>query len=312
MKKNISLRLALFCWMCLGMHVLTAQQNPLYTQYMYAPTIINAANVAAVENPEATLIARTQWVGIEGAPTTLSFDFSTPLTQRLGGGITVVYDELGAVKESTLNVNLGYKFNISDKGKLAFGIKGGISQLDVNSLIFSDDNQDPLFGDVISKVSPNFGLGLFYYTDNFYLGLAAPNILNTEHLDTSDGIASTTAADVIHYYGTAGLVLRVSREMKLKPSVQYQFGEESNSSIDISLNMLVNNQFEFGLSHRRDNFENPESISFIAAFNLAKIFRVGFAYEYSLNGYRNFSSGTYEAILKAGFNSTSSPSPRFF
>ena len=72
----------------------------------------------------------------------------------------------------------------SDEGRLALGIKGGFTFQDIDFLCLSiDQSEDPLFAENLNEVYPNFGAGIYYYTNKFYVGLSAPNFLETEHLE---------------------------------------------------------------------------------------------------------------------------------
>ena len=49
-----------------------AQQDPLFSQYMFNKLVVNPAYAGSREVFTADLLNRYQWVGIEGAPKTLT------------------------------------------------------------------------------------------------------------------------------------------------------------------------------------------------------------------------------------------------
>ena len=287
-----------------------AQQDPQYTQYIYTMNILNPAYVSTVENTTVTSLGRSQWVGIDGAPKTISFSFVTPLSRKLGLGFSVVHDEVGPIKENNVYLDLSYEIDLTEKSKLALGLKGGLTMLDINGLMYSDENFDPL--DVpVSLSTANFGFGLFYYTNSYYLGLSIPNMIGSRHINKNNDFVSTSA-EVKHYFAATGYVFSLSSKTKLKASTLFKFGEDSNLSTDLSANLFINNGLEFGFSHRWDA-SRSESISAVFAFNLSEKFRIGYAYDYTLTRFKDFNSGSYEIILRYVFGGgVKMKSPRYF
>ena len=51
----------------------SAQQEQLYTQFMYGKLTFNPAYAGSNEHMAIGLLHRTQWAGINGAPTTQTF-----------------------------------------------------------------------------------------------------------------------------------------------------------------------------------------------------------------------------------------------
>jgi len=161
------------------------------------------------------LLGRTQWVGLDGAPKIFTLSLHSLVGKAVGLGLSIINDEIGHVKENNIYVDFSFTIITSDEGKLAFGLKkGGISFLDVRNLITNDS--DPL-NIPIHKTSPNFGAGLYYYTNKFYLGFSAPNFLETRHLEKGGGVVSS-ATEKMHYFLTSGYVFDLSENLKLKPS----------------------------------------------------------------------------------------------
>ncbi len=88
-----------------------AQQDPMYTQYMYNMSVINPAY--AIDDLGILNVGglyRNQWAGMEGAPETANFFAHTGFTDRLEGGISIVHDEIGGiVKENNLYADVSLR-----------------------------------------------------------------------------------------------------------------------------------------------------------------------------------------------------------
>ncbi len=280
------------------------QQDSHYTQYMYNMNVINPAYAGSKGITSIGILGRTQWVGVEGAPKTVTFSLHSPVGKAVGLGLSVIHDEIGPVKEDNVYVDFSYTINTSEEGRLAFGLKGGFSFLDVRELIIVDP--DPL-NIPIHESSPNFGAGIYYYTNKFYLGVSAPNFLETRHLEKNGGVVSS-ASEKMHYFLTSGYVFELSDKLKLKPSTMVKATSGAPVSVDLSLNLLIDEKFEVGLSHRFD-----DSISGMVGFNVNEDFRIGYAYDYTTTKFGDYiNSGTHEIILLFDFNRRNLKSPRFF
>ncbi len=298
----------------LSVSSLYSQQDPQYTQYMYNMHIVNPAYAGSQGTLNIGLLHRTQWVGLDGSPETTVFTINAPIKKKVGMGVSVFADRIGPVKEQNLFVDFSYTIKTSDYGNLAFGLKGGLSFIDAN-LVDLDLGQDinhgviddDLFMENINDSYANFGTGVFYYTDLFYVGLSMPNMLNQLHYKRKSGIISE-ASEKMHYFLTSGYVFELSDKLKLKPSIMAKGVIGAPLSIDLSGNMLLNNKLEFGLSWRVD-----DSISALMNIAINPSIRFGYAYDYTTTNLSDFNSGSHEFILLFTIsNSRAGLSPRFF
>ncbi|AOW20893.1 PorP/SprF family type IX secretion system membrane protein [Urechidicola croceus] len=281
-----------------------AQQDPQYTQYMYNQNVLNPAYAGSRGALNIGLLGRTQWVGVDGAPETFTLSLHAPVGNSVGLGLSVIHDEIGPASEDNVYADFSYTIHTSDEGNLAFGIKAGFTFLNVRSLL--TNQEETYLNEPINKSSPNFGAGMFYYTEKFYAGLAIPNFLETRHLEKGDGIVSS-ASEKMHYFLTSGYVFELSNDLKLKPSFMVKAAVGAPVSIDLSANALISETFELGLSYRLD-----DSISGMLGFNVSEDLRIGYAYDYTTSNYGDFNSGSHEIMLLFDFNRRKIKSPRFF
>ena len=159
-------------------HQSYGQQDPHYTHYMYNMNVVNPAYAGSRETLSIGLLGRTQWTGLNGAPETLTFSAHSPLNRNVGLGLSAISEENGPVKEQNIYADFSYTIKTSEEGKLAFGLKGGVTLKNIGLFSLTTvQTSDPAFNDNINSTNPNFGAGAFYYTDNFYAGLSVPNML---------------------------------------------------------------------------------------------------------------------------------------
>lgn len=287
-----------------------SQQNPQYTQYVYNMNIINPAYAGSKEALSLNFLARTQWVGINGAPQTLTLGAHTPLKKNLGLGLSVIVDKIGPVQEQNIYADVSYTLNFDNNRKLAFGLKAGVTafNLCLTCLNSVDPETTAFMERAANKTLPNIGAGLFYYTNKFYLGFAMPNLLETFHFEKT-GSQITNGSEKTHFFLNSGYVYDLNRNVKLKPSLMIKGTQGAPLSIDLSGNVLIYEKLEFGLSYRV-----TESISALINVRARKNLRIGYAYDYTLTSLGDFNSGSHEIFLLFNFESERNKirSPRFF
>lgn len=283
-----------------------AQQDPQYTQYMYNQNILNPAYAGSRGGLSIGLLARSQWIGVPGAPETLTLSIESPIGKNIGIGLSVIHDEIGPAKEDNVYADFSYTIHLSEKSKLALGLKAGFTFLNVRPLKGQINTNDPTLSESVQLNTPNFGAGLFYYTEKAYIGVATFNLLEKENLSKEEETGTETT-DKKHYFLTAGYVFQVSEGIKLKPSTMLKATQGTPLSVDISLNMLIHNTFEFGISHRLD-----DSVSAMIGYNISNALRIGYAYDYTLSNFGAFNSGSHEVMLLFDLSRNKLKNPRFF
>lgn len=294
-----------------------SQQDPQYTQYMYNLSVINpayATNDLNVINFGA--INRSQWVSAIGAPKTYTFFAHAPLSKKIQVGVSFVTDNIGdgILKENNVYADFAYVLQLSKSQKLSLGLKAGFTNFQTNFNDFKLPDgllaNDKAFNSQ-NRTLPNFGVGAFYFTDNYYVGFSAPNFLKTKHIEQKNG-QNRLGAEEIHFFLTAGYVYKLNSSFKIKPSIMAKAVKGSPIALDTSVNILFNNKFEGGISYRiNDSFSGMVNVR--ATNNL----RVGYAYDFTTSNLGSFNSGTHEILLLfdldlIGLKKGYDKSPRFF
>ncbi|WP_272022314.1 PorP/SprF family type IX secretion system membrane protein [Olleya namhaensis] len=294
-----------------------AQQDPQFTQYMYNMSVINPAYATADEGMlNLGGLYRTQWVGIDGAPKTGSFFAHTPINEKIEVGLSFTNDNIGdVVNENNIYADFAYVLEVGLEAKLSLGLKAGVTLFDTdfNGFNLQSGNQttDVAFNENVSKAFPNLGIGAFYFTDNYYIGLSVPNLLTTTHLESESGI-KTTGVQNVHYFLTGGYVFDINPDLKFKPSFMAKGVSGAPLAIDVNANVLINEKLEAGLGYRFD-----DAVTAMVNFKVTPLLRVGYAYDYTTSNLGDFNSGSHEIFLLFdvdifGFKGGYDRSPRFF
>ncbi|RKF04785.1 type IX secretion system PorP/SprF family membrane protein [Tenacibaculum lutimaris] len=299
-----------------SVNVCFSQQDAQYTQYMYNTQIINPGYIGSKNALGFGLLYRTQWAGFDGAPNTGTFTFNTPLglLKRNAIGLSIVNDRIGPSNETGITIDYAYSLLLSGNSRISFGIKGGLSILDVDytKLNIYDENDWQFAENIDKKVQPQIGAGIYYNDDKLYLGLSVPNFFNSKHYNannTNNSNEDAIAIERLHYFFIAGYVFDINESIRFKPATMLKWVNGSPFQVDVSANFLFNNKFTLGASYRWD-----AAISAMAGFQISEQFFLGVGYDFQTTDIQDHSNGSYEFFLK--FDLFNNPerilTPRFF
>jgi type IX secretion system PorP/SprF family membrane protein len=285
-----------------------AQQDAQYTQYMYNTININPAYAGSRGVMSVFGLHRTQWVGLDGAPTTNTFSFNTPISNsNLGVGFSLVNDRIGPTSDNTISADISYTIPMNEVYKLSFGVKasGNIFNLDTDKLDLSNPI-DPNLQNFNNEFSPNFGAGVYLHSDKLYLGLSVPNFLqDTKYNDNEQSVFQ----ERMNFYFIGGYVFDVSQSIKFKPAVLTKMVTGAPLQVDASANFLFFDKFMLGGAYRWD-----AAVSALAGFQVTDGLFIGYSYDMETTQLRRYNSGSHEVFLRFElFNKVSKMvSPRFF
>lgn len=296
--------LALFFLMFLG--TVKAQQDIQFTQYMYNTVLVNPAYAGSWDDLSISGTYRSQWVGLDGAPRTLSFSAHGPVRNRLSLGISVLRDEIGPSIESSYVMDMSYTLYLN-KVRLAFGLKAGLSNLDIDfGRLNTYDPTDVELSQNINQISPQIGAGAYLYSQRWYLGISSPNVLETDHYDQ---VAVSTAMERLHFYAITGYVFDLNDHIKIKPAALLKMVSGAPLSLDLSTNVMIEEKLILGASYRWN-----ASVSALAGFQLTDDLMLGYAYDFDTTEISRYNSGSHEIFLRFIVRNSKSGkvSPRFF
>jgi len=285
-----------------------AQQDAQYTQYMYNTININPAYAGSRGVMSVFGLHRTQWVGLDGAPTTNTFSLNTPISNsNLGVGFSLVNDRIGPTSDNTISADISYTVSMNEVYKLSFGVKasGNIFNLDTDKLDPAQAN-DPNLQNFNNEFSPNFGAGVYLHSDKLYLGLSVPNFLQDSKYNDNE---VAVFQERMNFYFIGGYVFDVSPSIKFKPAVLTKMVAGSPLQVDASANFLFFDKFMLGGAYRWD-----AAVSALAGFQVTDGLFIGYSYDMETTNLRNYNSGSHEVFLRFElFNKVSKMvSPRFF
>jgi type IX secretion system PorP/SprF family membrane protein len=317
--------LTLLALLMMGTSIAHAQQDPMFTNYLFNALTFNPAYAGSSGHMVINALHRSQWVGINGAPTTQSLTLHTPLkSERVGVGFSFVNDKIGATNSMNLNGAYAYRIPVG-KGKLAIGLQGSLNtwRADWSKLDYADGQaNDPAFQNGTKPVfKPNFGAGVYYSTKRFYTGISVPRIIEHDLTQGRTDQLPFYAKQYRHFYYTIGTAIPLKGDaLVFKPSLlvkssalDSRLKKDSSFSkvgapteFNVDLSLFFNQTLWVGTSFRSSveaftgkdagSKSSFDSVDFWAAYYLSSGLRLGVAYDYSLTKIQTKSVGSFEIM----------------
>jgi type IX secretion system PorP/SprF family membrane protein len=288
-----------------------AQQDPMFTMYMHNPVAINPAYAGSRGTLNMVAMHRQQWVGLDGAPKTLTLSVNSPFIRyNVGVGLSLIQDQIGPVKQTGLYADYAYHLKITSGTKLAFGIKGGVNMYDVNLLNLIGAQRDDhliLYG-ARKMFLPNFGVGSYLYSDRFYLGFSIPKMLQNSLTDDENTLRYINREER-HLFITGGFMVDVAENIKFKPSTTIRAVSGAPVSAEFTGSVLLHERFWLGAMYRL-----RESLGGLIKYNLTDQLSVGYSYDLTLSALKAYNFGTHEIYISydVAFTNKKILSPRYF
>lgn len=272
-----------------------AQQQPLYSQYVFNGVVINPAHMSLEnEYSNVTIMNRQQWVGIPGAPKTFTLSFSTPINAtKTSLGLLAVQDKAGVNTLTDINLLLSQSISLAENSYLAAGINAGVNILNQDNLSLNATN-DPSYSQNINSTKMAVGFGLTFFTDRFFVGISSPSFRQL-----ALGNKDYYVQDVSSYYLSSGYLLDISPMLKFKPTVLLKKIGGGYIQAEGTANFLLNNVVWIGLGWRQD-----ESIIGITQIQLTNNIKLCYSYDYLIQKeLQTIQKGSHEVALSFRFGS---------
>lgn len=298
------IRFFLILFFTLLSNVLIAQQDAQFSHYMYNQLDFNPGSAGSKEAINAALISRQQWMGFPKAPASSVFSVNAPIKPfkiNSGIGISILSDNIAYNKNLGLKLTYAYRMNVNNgMGKLGIGISGGFIN---NSLKGADwmTSEGPAAGDPAipdpndSGMSFDMDLGVFYKTDNLYLGLSTTHLLQPKIKYKTKSTASFTNAR--HYYLTTGYNMALPNPLfDFQPSMLIM-SDGSSMNVDLNSVVVYNKKIWGGVTYRVKS-----AVIGMIGIELMSGLKIGYSYDFSASDLNRYNNGSHEIMVGYSFN----------
>lgn len=307
---------------------LSAQQRPYYTQYILNNYIINPA-VAGIENYwDVKASHRMQWVGLQDAPVTTYLTIQGPLHKNdyeretatsfhadgqnprgeaywrdytapeshQGVGFTILNDRTGPLNRFAAYGTYAYHMALSPRTTLSGGISAGFTNmsLDASKLNFGAISVDPAVAGsgLINKIKPDISAGLWLYSRDYFLGLAAQQII-PEQLNFSNNTVGLQPGKLLpHMFLSAGYRMQLSDDISFLPSLLLRYISPLPAGFDVNAKFQYQDLIWAGASYRYQ-----DGYAAIIGLNINNNINIGYSYDFQTSALNTVSRGTHEILI---------------
>ncbi len=291
-----------------GTSSVSAQTDPLLSQYFQIPTFYNPAATGTTDYLQIRAGSRMQWVGVDGAPTTFMGMADMPLKvfgKRIGLGAKVMTEKIGLYNTMDFGAQLSCKFK-KFGGEFSFGLGIGMyDQKFKGSQVYIPDDDD--YHEAADQAIPtqdihgmalDIDLGLLYTHRLFHAGISCLHLTSPTVTMKMDGSETTQERNFEFQakrtlYFTAGSNIPVKNTLfEVIPSVIVASDFDFTTAI-VTACARYKKMFSFGIGYRWDDAVYANIAAEIKGFFLS------YSYDYSTSAIAKASSGSHE--ITAGY-----------
>lgn len=305
------------------------QQDAQYSQYMFNGIYINPAYAGYKGELNLHGFYRNQWTGIKGSPKSMSLAVDAIANNRnVGLALQIATDKLGAQNSLSAYGNYSYRIrlNNNDDSRLAFGLGLGVVQNGINGSLL-----DPIDGGDVniatanySSIVPDARTGVYYSNTRWYAGFSVDNLIAQYSVKAKDQPIYYPVQKP-HYYLTAGALFPLNENIQFKPSFLLKDDRGGPTSLDVNAFILLGERVWLGAAYRtalklydksylQRDLETRNALVIATEIFAGPDFRIGYAYDYSMNKFSAYSGGSHEISIGFYIKSKSMRmlSPRYF
>lgn len=278
--------------------IANAQQQPIISNYLSNPYIINKAYIGYQEDTEVNLLAKTFFVGFaDKNPGFQSLNLATR-TDYYGLGIALTNDYFGNTRKLGLGITYAYHIDMGNNA-LSFALSPKFSQfgMDQSDYVFFDDNDDVITNAKENKLVFDADFGLLFYSDNYSAGISISNLLEP---NVSLGGNISDENRLLRTYNFMGAYNHAfSDDVKVEPSILLTYSP-LHFYYDVNVRTHLKNLFWIGAGYKQ-----------IQAFNVMfgidyKNYRFAYSYDHNLSSISKYSSGSHEICIGIRFGESTS------
>jgi type IX secretion system PorP/SprF family membrane protein len=290
--------------------LLTAQQQPLYSQFVFNKYLFNPAVAGSEQVSTIHMNAYEQWAGFNGAPRFLNASIDSRVfgkdrkprrsilkkykllkPENIGTGALIFNEKYGPLSQTGLAGTYAYHLKLGDN-QLSLGLSSVVSNLGLNKsdIQLSDDIPDVLLeGDNTRRWIIDFDFGTYFLGKSYFAGYSMHHISRSA-IQWGGSINSDYRLNRLHYF-MGGYSFEVSPKLKLQPSTLIKIGEKQKDQIDLNLLCNIAEYYWCGLSYK-----TSKTISIFGGLQYDRYFFC-YSFDYILNPIRKFSYGSHEIHL---------------
>ena len=275
-----------------------AQQEAYFSLSEYQMRFVNPAYAGSEAQQLFSLVSRNQWRTTPQNPKTTAMTYSTALKKNVGLGISVLSDIIFVEKQTWVTADFSYKVHLANEAQLFLGIKAGMNSfhVDTSELISHSVQIDPTKQN-LSRLSPNFGVGLLYQKNQFWFSAGMPRLFNSRRSDDIE----LQARNRVHLYMGLGSTYMIHTNLQFSPQVYYRTTAGMPTVWEGIFWAAYQKQFKLGWGIR-----SGRTMSFRTKIRISEELEIAYSYDtFFKHQLSNLQMNAHEIGLLIRFNSNS-------
>ena len=311
MKKLVLISALLICIVRL-----TAQQLPIYSQYLYNKFMINPAVAGSDGYTSFNITAREQWVGYSGAPRTFSLSGQTRILKqsykiktggrgnvyrpktdgKVGFGGYIFSDRNGLIQRTGFQASYSYHLWIQNNTQLSMGlaVTGYHFKINEREINFEDPNEPWLNNELRRGIFvPDADFGIFILNPRYSFGFSTQQLFGAAAKIGNEAYNNFQMDR--HYYLFGTYSFDAGNKSEIQPSGLVMMSEQLKPMADIGLTYIYDQKLWAGLSYR-----TSKAIIANFGFTYTNMY-FGYAFDFTLQEIQRVTYGTHEVTLAIRF-----------
>ena len=281
----------------------SSQTDPLYTQFMTNPFLINPALAGTYPYYQVIANSRLQWTGIPDPPVNNVLSMFGPMVkQPMGFGGFIAHETWGLTSKTTLSGTYAYNYGIAEDLKISMGLALGIIQFKIDG---SDNygEYDPVYqGQTFSQIAPDATLGLYLYSSIYHVGISMTHLIGNK-LNIGDTTATGLSRLTRHFYAHAGYKYFINREMSIEPTVIVRQSPATPIQVDFNARLWYGKrQWDKTKVWAGISFRSQDAVTVLVGVSIKRKIEIGYSYDIGINKMRVAHFGSHELMLGFKFN----------
>lgn len=304
----------------------SAQTYEQYTMWNQNHFLLNPGAAGSLDYFEGALGYRRQWAGIKEAPASFYATGHTvlnrPKTHQLSAlrisstmksrfyntrknlkpylkhaiGGQMHSSQFGAFEKTEANLSYAMHLPIRKDLYWSFGVSAGFFNFGFDQSKASVLNAgDQVFDAYVAGENTNqfnANAGTYLYSVDFFLGYSAHHLLQNE-LDIAEGqnIQSEANLSMRHYF-MGGYNWHINNYFVLTPNILYKMTNGNPSNLEAGATLTYSDAIYLGA-----NYRGEDAVSILAGVEIYRVFKLGYAYDYTTSELSTNSSGSHEIFL---------------
>jgi type IX secretion system PorP/SprF family membrane protein len=276
-------------------YCLAGQLGPVTNQYILNPLTLNPACAGDRGALNMAAFYRKQWVGVAGAPVTMTLAADAPFADsRLGLGLLISNDRTGVMRETRIRTAYAYRIRMNS-GVLSFGLGAGVIATNTawSDLVVTDPEDSHYLVDSRVFAVPDFSFGTFYLGSKFFAGVSVPRLIGYDFNFEKNKYSMSLDFGKYSYLLNSGYLVDFSSKTGLLLSTLLTYIPGNGLLYDVNAHLNFNERMWTGISYRNDR-----SLAALLQVSVSNQLKMAYTYDFDFGRLGRYSAGSHEVMVR--------------